>query len=584
MNKNILNIIYISLLIEFTLICLYIKTYIINTLFIKDDNSFYYRIFQTISHDSIIYFLFFLLVFLSYQKKINYYISVILRIISSFLIFLYLLDIYILYRFATHLNINDALKFKNYIFKYINQNYTFDSLIISLGIVLVIIILVFIFKKPTFNSSKINYFYIIFLTILLILSLFKDNGRYIHSWLFKNFIEYNFNILGESKEYTNEFIKKQNYSESYNCVENKVHPKQNIIILMVESFASYQSNYFSGINNWTPNLDEIAKENIGFKNFFANGFVTEDAEIAIITGEFPLYAPTNYSNGGGVSFSGFYNSNFSLPNIIKKQSYHSEFITSSDLNFSNTGNWAKSNGFDYIEGSNHPFYNNKQKYHFDAAADEYLFKRVLNRIKKQDSNYFMFIKTVSSHAPFKNPKDNSSSEEGTIKYVDEQIGIFYKNLENIDFFSNGILIILGDHHPVIPLKSKEIDKFGLEEASSRVPMILIKEKEKKIVNEYYQQTDIYNSLKNLYSHKTCVSDWKGDFLSLENPKVANYIIHRRGDIRGTISVFNKKDTYNIKLNGNYTSISSKNKDSKKIISKINDTRIKRLNPRFNYKD
>ncbi len=151
---------------------------------------------------------------------------------------------------------------------------------------------------------------------------------------------------------------------------------------MVESLASYQSSFFSGIKDWTPNIDKIAKNNISLSNFYANGFVTEDAEVAIITGQLPIYAPNAYSTGGGVSFDGFYNIEESLPNILKKYNYNNEFITSSDLLFSNTGNWAKSNGFNYIEGSDHKDYEGKPRYHFAAAADEYLYERVIKRIKK----------------------------------------------------------------------------------------------------------------------------------------------------------------------------------------------------------
>ena len=565
--------IFIFLIIEISIIIAFAKAIIINTIFIEHENTFFYGFTQSLFHDSIIFFFIFFFSYISYIKQIHYLLGLLLRVISLFIFIFYISDVYILLNLANHLTFNDLIKYISYVPKYLSQNYSFNLIYLSLLVLILLLSIQFVLVKYEIKKIKTHIYILILLTILLISNFFAQNGRYIHSWIYKNFILYNYEIYDQSKSYSKKFIKNIKNSEKKQCKKSE-NNTPNIIILMVESLASYQSDFFSGIKNWTPNLDNIAKDNISFTNFYANGFVTEDAQIAMITGELPIYAPKAYSNGGGVSFDGFYNIKHSLPNILKKYNYKSEFITSSDLKFSNTGKWAKSNGFDYIEGSEHKDYINKPRYHFEAAADEYLYKRVLNRIEKQDSNYFLFVKTVSSHAPFVNPENASNSEEETIKYVDKQIELFYKKLKEKKFFEKGILIIVGDHHPVIPLKNEEIKKFGLYRASSLVPAIVVYKNKKILIKENFQQTDIYNTIKNHVFNKSCTSRWYGDFLSSEI-KAPKYIFHRRGDQRGIISVFSKTNDFNVKLNGNKTRVIN-NKSNNEVINRINYIRIQRL--------
>lgn len=578
--KKIFNInTLILIVLELLLVVLLVKAYMINTFFISHENSFLYGFFQIIAHDSLILFIIILSVYLSYLNFLNYFISIFLRLISFIIFTLYLIDLYIITQFANHLVFSDVIKYISYTPKYLEQMYTFNIFYFITITIFSVILIYFFLKKPKIEEKSFHYISIIILFVLLFLYQFSENGRYIHSWLYKNFIEYNYEISDLSKPYSKKFIENISYKESFECKDN-IPKEKNIIILMVESLSSYQSKYFSGIKNWTPYIDKIAKENVSLTNFHANGFVTEDAEIAMLTGELPIYSPTAFSTGGGVSFDGFYNIEKALPKLLKKKGYNSEFITSSDLDFSHTGAWAKSNGFDYIEGSEHSDYIGKPRFHFKAAADEYLYSRILNRISKQTSKYFIFIKTVSSHAPFVNPEDNSPSEEGTIKYIDKQIGIFYEKLQKQNFFNNGILIILGDHHPVIPIKDKEFKKFGKLKSSSITPAILVDGKRKEVIKDNFQQTDIYNSLKNYISNTTCTSNWYGDIINLV--KAPKYIAHRRGDERGIISIFLENKEFNIKLNGDKTSAVDTINYDKNILDKINSTRILRDNTNYKF--
>lgn len=165
--------------------------------------------------------------------------------------------------------------------------------------------------------------------------------------------------------------------------------------------------------------------------------------------------------------------------------------------------------------------------------------------------------------------------------MDKQIGLFYENLKKQNFFENGILFILGDHHPIIPLKKEEVSYFGELKASSVTPLIIAYKNIQKKILSNHQQTDIYTTIKNLISNKTCTSQFHSDLLKKDS--FCKYIIHRRGDQRGIISVFTKDEQFNIKLHGDKTR-SLNGKENKEVIEKINYSRIQREKEKYKFKN
>jgi hypothetical protein len=587
MNKDLdnINIILIKILFVVLLfIPLLIRIYGISYLIIPDLDTMNFLMFQVFVHDIFVYGIILFLTYLSYIYFIPKIVAVLFRVIAFLVYIFYIIDIIILNNFTMHLNYLDIYKYIGYIPTYLSENI---SQAFILAIIFCIVFLIgYFYIKHSYKLSKMGHFIYIFIIVgIFFMKLFWNNS-YANAWAYKNYLQYNLEMVDYSRQYTNEFKKNIKYKDIKNCKKGKQN-KQNIIVLMVESFASYQSEFFSGINNYTPNLDKIAKQNIALTNFYSNGFLTEDAEISILTGLFPIFAPQKITYMGSSAFKGFFNIKNSLPNIFKKHGYKTFFVTSSDLTFSKTGIWAKSIGFDIVEGSNEKFYNKKQRYYFKAVEDKYLFQRVL-QINKQNLNqkYFMFIKTVSSHIPFKDPVSKQFSQEKTIKYVDKQIGYLYEQLKKQNFFKDGILIIVGDHHPIIPITKAEIDKFS-KKANMKVPMVVVSEVfNKNIIDKEFQQTDIYNSLKNFINSHKCTSKFYGDFLdkSLIFPK---FIIHKRGDQRGVISVLYKKTIFDIYLNANNTKILNPNgltnDEYNMIINKINYDRVQRGKKEFNEK-
>jgi hypothetical protein len=149
------------------------------------------------------------------------------------------------------------------------------------------------------------------------------------------------------------------------------------------------------------------------------------------------------------------------------------------------------------------------------------------------------------------------------------------------FFKKGLLIIVGDHHSMTPLKKAEAELYGQFKASAKVPLVIADGKHvATLENHQYQQIDIFNSLQGLVRGEQCSSDWNGVLLG-ESKIPPNYISHRRGDNRDMVSVFAENDEFLLKLDGDNTRLIGKQPADQAarqlLVDKINALRIARAN-------
>ena len=401
---------------------------------------------------------------------------------------------------------------------------------------------------------------------------------YVHYRLFENVYSYNSTLAARYRDYTDSFAETQRNPFQEVCTP---HPKVTgpVFVLMVESLSSYQSQFFGGHNDWMPNLDRIAADNVALTNFHANGFTTEDGELSLITAEYPIFPPSSVVDKKNRNFSGYWSPDHSLPSAFGAAGYDTAFLTTSDLKFSSTGDWLQSIGFDVVEGSKGSFYDGMPRFHFDAVADEVLVDRLLDYVDTNQDKSLVFAKTVTSHHPHTHPHTGVRNEEAVFRYVDEQIGRLYQELSDRGYFENGHLIIVGDHRAMLPLNREEIDQFGLAKAYARVPAIVVSDQlapQAKVLAAQFSQVDLSNSLIGLISGTMCTSAVKGAFLG-DTVQPPEYIVHRRGDKRHQLNVFSGDRLGTVTLNGDATSFEGAGFDGAeqaKILNFVNYKRIK----------
>ena len=519
----------------------------------------------------IIAFLLYLISLPNVKKSLEISIKIVI-----FLLFLFnSANFYIQLEFNQNINSENVAKYGSYLVEYMTQTYPIIYILIAF---LIVGYLFFLFVKKTYISCSKTGLYVAFSTILTTIFLcfswtHNDTSRMdVVKMISKKKFTFSSNNY---KDYSPEFIKNFSYQEETNC-HHSDEQSPNIMILMIESFSQQQSKFFSGIHDWTPNIDKIAQNNLAFTNFYANGTETEKAQISMLTGRIPVKASSTFFH----PFDGLFNVQDSLPKILKKHGYYTQYLTTADLNFSKTGEWVASLGFDYFEDSTNSFYDKYDKFSFKAAPDKALFSRVLDRIDSHKGKpLFTYIKTVSTHRPFTHPETKLESEEGVFRYSDREIGIFFDQLKKRNFFEDSILIIVGDHHKMEPPTQEEIKHFGPIRSQSKVPLIVVSKSTKpQIISEQFQQTDIYNSFKNLVSDQSCTSKWLGDIF--ERKYHPQYIAFKHESIYYPITIFEENKTYHIHLDADDSWVSDSgqlNATSKNdILNKIHSMRINTL--------
>ena len=538
---------------------------------------------QVLNHDALIYLGLLLALYISCLLRIPLFLAALLRIAALLTYLAYLLDIYIFQQFFTRLIYGDVWKYFDYAPKYVYQTHGW----VVLGLLLAAMAVFFwamaplLFRRLPLPDGKQHAVAGMSAVAFLGLSAFAEDGRYMHAWMYANLFEYNQTIRSQDAPYSDGFIQALRHDDGESCQPCTRH-RPNIILLMVESLSDYQSKLFSGLRDWTPHIDAIAGENLYFTHFHANGFNTEDGEIALLTGLYPVHAPGFHSDGGSVSFVGYMHLADTLPRLLQAKGYATEFITSADLEFADTGTWARRLGFGYVEGHDDPGYDGWPRYHFQAAPDEALYRRVQARMAAQSpqGNYFLFVKTTSTHHPYFDPETGLASEEKAFEYADKQLGRFYEQLEQSGFFENGLLIIVGDHHAMVPLRREELEKYGPQRAAAMIPMVVATGG--RVVGREdrpFQQVDIYNGIRNEVGEQRCLSEWRGDVLG-ESRVPPKFIVHKRGDNRDLISVFSGERAWLVKLDGDDThALGDKGGDDSErgwVTDKINYERILRL--------
>lgn len=533
---------------------------------------------QVLANDGVIYAFILGVFYLSFLAKTPRVLAVGLRAIGFMAYGLYAMDVIVLISFNTHITTNDLLDYAGYAPRYIAQiSRIRDFLILASALPAVGLSLWVLGSRYALRGRVPHALSLLLVAGLLSTVLFTSNSRYINAWMYRNFVAYNIEVGAESRGYSEGFVRGHPYVEDWRS-EPKEAQRPNIIILMVESLSSYHSDYFSRLNDWTPRLDEIARENAAFTNFYASGFCTNDCYIALFTGLPPIRPPASSRFKRRAPFAGFTELSESLPELLKDRGYTTEFLMAGDYDFGEVGPWVDRLGFDHMEGHDHPHYDGWQRYQFESAPDEALYARVVERIQQHgDERYFMFVSTLSTHHPFVNPENGEKSEAQALGYGDRQLGLFYDRLMAMGFFEDGVLIIFGDHHAMVPLKPGEIERFGADRAAAAVPMVLADGgKTRGVVDNLYTQTDIFHSLKNLTGSTRQTSDWAGDIFS-DTP--AKYAAHRRGDYRDIISVFTQDRDYRVKLDGDETRVVNaegewaSDEAKREVVGRVNAARV-----------
>ena len=227
--------------------------------------------------------------------------------------------------------------------------------------------------------------------------------------------------------------------------------RPNIVLILLESF----SGEVVGVLNpeqtvsATPFFDKLSEEGLLFTNFYATGFRTEHAQVALLSG-FPAQPRTSIS---------YIRSKIQrLPLLIRSLSqagYYSSYITGGDIDFTNTQFLLRYGGCNEVFGDIDltPY---KRKATWGIYDDE-MFPFALEKINRHKQPFFSIIATTTNHEPFEadveNKFGNSSIKEkfmNTVHFPDQCIEKFFADAVKEPWFDNTLFIFIADHAHFMP--------------------------------------------------------------------------------------------------------------------------------------
>ncbi|WP_018344096.1 LTA synthase family protein [Cytophaga aurantiaca] len=222
--------------------------------------------------------------------------------------------------------------------------------------------------------------------------------------------------------------------------------KQNVVIIILESFASEYTGIANAGKGYTPFLDSLASTNLYFQNHFANGRVSMEAVPSILA-SIPGLMREPY-------ITSLYQTNAlqGLGTQLLKSGYHTSFFHAAKNGsmgfdaFTKNADFTHYYGLNEYKGSQEDFDGNWGIY--DEPYLQY-FKEHLNTFPQP---FASCVFTISSHQPYSLPEKYAGKfPEGdldihkTIGYVDYSLRKFFEAAKKETWYTNTLFVITADH-------------------------------------------------------------------------------------------------------------------------------------------
>jgi len=230
----------------------------------------------------------------------------------------------------------------------------------------------------------------------------------------------------------------------------------NIVIIVMESLASFKTAASGNAMSATPNIDSLAKKSLYFSNYFSPSEGTARSIFTLLTGIPDVNSHKTSSRN---------------PIIVSQNLIINSFKNHKKFYFiGGSASWGNIRG---VLSHNIPDLNLVEEGNFEAPrtdvwgiSDYDLFLEANQRLSKleDDTPFFAIIQTAGYHRPYTIPskvgsfklkditaqqaKDNgyiSKEEYNSLRFADFGLGEFIELAKKKPYFDNTLFVIIGDH-------------------------------------------------------------------------------------------------------------------------------------------
>lgn len=230
--------------------------------------------------------------------------------------------------------------------------------------------------------------------------------------------------------------------------------RPNIIMVFLESFASYKTGTFGNPLNPTPNFDALAKQSLQYRRYYAPHTGTARSVFAAVTGIPDIELNKTSSRNPRVV------EQHTIINAFK--GYRKFYFLGGSANWGNIRGILQHNikGLDVHEEGDY----SSPRIDVWGISDLDLFKEANKVLAKQTQPFFAIIQTSGNHRPYTIPKDDhgfklrhedketlrkagfiSEKEFNSFRFMDYSIGFFIRQVRKSGYLNNTIFVFYGDH-------------------------------------------------------------------------------------------------------------------------------------------
>lgn len=215
-----------------------------------------------------------------------------------------------------------------------------------------------------------------------------------------------------------------------------------ILIVIMESFASDIIPSMGSYKDVAVCLDSIAQQSILFTRFYANSFRTDRGMVSILSG-YPAQPTT--------SIMRYPRKTSQLPsiarNLAKYKNYKTTYYYGGDADFCNMRSYLVSQGYQHIiSDANFPIEDKLSKW---GVPDHIVAARMMEDIKAQQNEkrpMLRILQTSSSHEPFEVPYHRLKDKRlNAFAYTDSVMGAIVREYRKLPKWKNTLIVFVPDH-------------------------------------------------------------------------------------------------------------------------------------------
>ena len=245
--------------------------------------------------------------------------------------------------------------------------------------------------------------------------------------------------------------------------ETAANGNPDILIVIMESFASDLLPSMGTQKDVAVELDSIAQQGILFTRFYANSFRTDRGLVSILSGypAQPIHSIMRYPAKSA-----------NLPSIArtlsKERNYATTYYYGGDVDFANQRSYLVSQGYQrIISDSDFPIEDKLSKW---GVPDHIVANRLLDDLKKEQHGgpHLRIFQTSTSHEPFEVPYHRLKDKRlNAFAYTDSVVGSLMRQYSRLPRWKNTLVILVPDH---VGAYKEHLDNF--DRSRYQIPLIL----------------------------------------------------------------------------------------------------------------